>query len=173
METALLEWIHSLSNPVWDRFFKLSDFFGRSFFIVPAVLAALTWNWHRNRKNEILLWVLLSLNGWLLIKGLKLGIGRARPELWDWAVSVKSYSLPSGHALAAATLFPLMARLWIQWKPTHRKRAMTATVLMVLYVGIGRLYLGVHWPTDVLAGWIVGGTQTWVGFRIAARYNKN
>jgi len=38
METALLEWIHSLSNPVWDRFFKLSDFFGRSFFIVPAVL---------------------------------------------------------------------------------------------------------------------------------------
>lgn len=84
---------------------------------------------------------------------LKLTFERDRPSLWEHIVTETSYSFPSGHAmLSSAIAFSLVAILW------HTKWRWPAIVLGGLYmitIGFTRLYLGVHYPTDIFAGWLV------------------
>ena len=107
----------------------------------------------------------LGLSTFFLQYGLKLLVDRARPELWPRLLAVGSAAFPSGHALAAATFYPALAWLLSEGRPGGRRVLMGLAVLIALYVGVGRLYLGVHWPTDVLGGWLLGATQTALGLR--------
>ncbi len=83
---------------------------------------------------------------------------RARPNLWEQLVVEPSYSFPSGHAMASAALgLVIVVALWdSRW----RWWACGAAAVYILFVGFSRLYLGVHYPTDVIAGWLVSGA--WV-----------
>ena len=89
---------------------------------------------------------------------LKLGFARPRPELVSHLVDVTSFSFPSGHATMATitylTLGVLLAR--VQERRRMKLYLLAVAILVALIVGISRVYLGVHWPTDVLAGWCVG-----------------
>lgn len=96
---------------------------------------------------------------------------RARPELVPHAVYASSASFPSGHSMLSAitylTLGALLAR-------SHRRRGLKVyflvlAVLMTLLVGVSRIYLGVHWPTDVLAGWTAGAVWAFVCWLVARR----
>lgn len=96
--------------------------------------------------------------GGLLIALLKLGYARPRPELVDHLVSVQSLSFPSGHATASAVTYLTLGALLAR---TERRRAVRGYIFAVagfltLLIGVSRVYLGVHYPTDVLAGWTVG-----------------
>jgi undecaprenyl-diphosphatase len=109
------------------------------------------------RANALL--VVASVGtGTVLSEALKLGFARPRPDLVAHLAEVQSASFPSGHAMLSAiaylTLGVLLAR-------AHRQRrvkalVLSAAALLTLLVGASRVYLGVHWPTDVLAGWCVG-----------------
>ncbi len=90
-----------------------------------------------------------------LAKGL---VGRQRPALVDHLVEVGSASFPSGHAANSAIVYLTLALVLMQIVAAKRARWLlfAATVLLVTTIGASRVYLGVHWPSDVLAGWSFG-----------------
>lgn len=104
-------------------------------------------------------------------------VGRPRPALVDHLVEVGSASFPSGHAANSAIIYLTIALVVIQIVPARQARAFlfVATVLLVTAIGSSRVYLGVHWPSDVLAGWSFGSlwALAWwaIGSRLRAKRN--
>ena len=99
-----------------------------------------------------------SASGMILSEGLKIGFGRPRPELVPQLAEVHSLSFPSGHAMLSAVIYLTLGALLARFHKRKRERAliMLYAVLVTIMVGASRVYLGVHWPTDVIAGWALG-----------------
>lgn len=103
--------------------------------------------------------VAVSIGGGLLLSTLlKLGFDRPRPELVPHGSYVYTTSFPSGHSMLAAVVYLTLGALLARVQPQRRLKAylLLWALLLTLLVGISRVYLGVHWPTDVLAGWTIG-----------------
>ena len=115
--------------------------------------------------------VVSVLAGSMILSLLKQGYDRPRPELVGHGTSVYNASFPSGHSMMSAmvwlTLGILLART--QTKKRVRVFIVAISVLITLLVGISRVYLGVHWPTDVLAGWTLGGAWAVMFWLIAMK----
>jgi undecaprenyl-diphosphatase len=112
-----------------------------------------------NKKSHAALFVFLSMaGGTLLMNMLKSIFQRPRPDVIPHLVEVSTYSFPSGHTLMATitylTLGALLAR--VQEKRRMKAYILSVAVVLAVLVGCSRVYLGVHWPTDVLGGWLVG-----------------
>src|SRR5215207_8095507 len=110
-------------------------------------------------KRGAALLVLASVGGGAVLSSLlKLGIDRPRPDLVAHLVEVSTASFPSGHATLAAvtylTLGALLSR--VEARRSAKIYVLTVAVALTFLIGISRIYLGVHWPTDVLAGWCIG-----------------
>ncbi|MGA0530663.1 phosphatase PAP2 family protein [Hansschlegelia sp. KR7-227] len=103
--------------------------------------------------------VLASVAGGAVLTGLlKNAFARPRPELVDHLVTVHSLSFPSGHAMASAVTYLTLGALLAR---TERRRTVRGFIFAVagfltLLIGVSRVFLGVHYPTDVLAGWSLG-----------------
>jgi undecaprenyl-diphosphatase len=105
---------------------------------------------------------------------LKLGVDRPRPELVSHLVDVHTLSFPSGHAMLSAVTYLTLGALAARFLPGRVTRAyvLSLAVLVTLMVGVSRVYLGVHWPSDVLAGWCAGfvwALLCWLAARLLQR----
>jgi undecaprenyl-diphosphatase len=156
MEEIILQGFHRHARPLLDTAFLVSNVLGLGLFCVPLVLALIAWHLWRGEKREALAWLVVGLATWAIQDLLKVLVGRPRPELWPRLVQVSSLSFPSGHALAGMSLYPLLGWIVLRTRPRGRWLGFAAGVVVGIFVGVGRLYLGVHWPTDVLAGWALG-----------------
>lgn len=110
----------------------------------------------RHRRSEAMTIALggfgaLGLN--LLLKRL---FERSRPELWSRTVEVKFYSFPSGHAMLSIVMYGLLGYLLSTRYPKHRNLIILTISVLIALIGFSRLYLGVHWFTDVIAGYAAG-----------------
>jgi membrane-associated phospholipid phosphatase len=168
-ERTLLLAIHARGGPVLDLLFRFSHELGLFPFCAAIVLSAAGWCLSHQQRREGFLWLAVGVSTYGLQEALKDLVARPRPALWPALVAQSGYSFPSGHALAAATFYPLLAWMWTGLRPDQAKAAWSVAILVALYVGFGRLYLGVHWPTDVIAGWALGAAQTAVVIRSARR----
>jgi undecaprenyl-diphosphatase len=119
------------------------------------------------------MFVLLSvLGGWLLSTLLKIGIARPRPDIVPHLVDVHDLSFPSGHAMLSAVTYLTLGLLLsqIQSRRATRLYVITVALTLTLLVGLSRIYLGVHYPTDVFGGWCAGATWATICWMIARRY---
>ncbi|NJR40430.1 MAG: phosphatase PAP2 family protein [Leptolyngbyaceae cyanobacterium CSU_1_4] len=98
---------------------------------------------------------------WLLNGIFKSFFRRKRPDLWASPDRPMDYSYPSGHAMSAISFYGLVAADITYALSIPLSITVTLATILTLAVGFSRLYLGVHWPTDVLSGWIAGGI--WLG----------
>ena len=171
-EATFLLALHQHARPWLDRFFLLSHYPGTLWFCLPIFLAIALWHEVRGERKTAGVWLVVGVSTYLLQEGLKRLVARPRPELWPrlavWSPlgNAESFAFPSGHALVSATLYPLLALVLTRRSSAPLRRAALAMgALAALWIGFGRLYLGVHWPTDVLAGWALGAAQAALAMR--------
>jgi undecaprenyl-diphosphatase len=129
--------------------------------VLTLVVISVTGYLILDRKRHAMWLVLIAtVGGWGLSLLLKELIGRPRPSVIPHLVEVQSLSFPSGHAMMSAvvylTLGALLAQIVQEW--ALRVYFLTTALILTLLVGLSRVYLGVHYPTDVLAGWSAGLT---------------
>ncbi len=110
-------------------------------------------------KRRAALAVLVAVGGGILLSTLaKAGFDRPRPDLVPHGSHVSTASFPSGHSMMAAVVYLTLAAMLVRIQPNWRGKGyiLASAVIVVVLVGGSRVYLGVHWPTDVLAGWAAG-----------------
>lgn len=130
---------------------------------VGALAAALLTLLALRRRWWDFWYAVLSIgSGALLNVGLKLLFARERPQLWDQLILESSYSFPSGHAMMTTVL--VLVVVLLSWKGRYRWYVLFLGLMYVGVIGFSRLYLGVHYPTDVLAGWCAGVFVTAIVF---------
>ncbi|MEU1439099.1 phosphatase PAP2 family protein [Streptomyces sp. NPDC005775] len=142
-----------------------------------AVAVILVW---RRGARLLAVWVAVTtLVSSLLQQGVKAAVGRERPRWPDPVDSAHYAAFPSGHAMTAMVSCGLL--LWLLRRSGAHRRvrraALAAAAVSVLGVGLTRLYLGVHWPSDVVGGWLLGAALTvfaTVGYdRFASRHRTD
>lgn len=134
--------------------------------MVIVAISALFLVATQHRFSAFLLLV-ASGGGIVLNAILKSSFDRERPRLFDWLTEPSSSSFPSGHAMSSAIVYFTVAYLIARLERRRWMRALTITIslLLVLLISVSRLYLGVHYPSDVIAGVIIG--LAWAGFCLA------
>jgi undecaprenyl-diphosphatase len=132
-----------------------------------VICAALLWY----RGHRHLPWVLIAIvmTGRALSELQKFWIGRARPDLGQHLVVVKTSSFPSGHATSSMVFYLTVALALTAGRRWHRL-AVACAILLSLLIGASRVMLGVHWPSDVVGGWAFGMLWVLVTLRLAGRF---
>jgi membrane-associated phospholipid phosphatase len=170
LDAKVLLAIHAHASPLLDNVFGISHWFGISAVCAPLVVSLAVWHARRGERTAALTWIAVGLAAILASEVVKPIFHRLRPALWPrlklWIpLAVDPYSFPSGHSIAAAALYPLLAYDLARRWPRHAPWLYALGVFLALFTGFGRMYLGVHWPSDVLAGWLMGACLSFLGIR--------
>lgn len=147
---------HALTHETTRTLFlRLTDLASRPALFVEtiAVLIALLFAWHR-RLGAI--WLALTFGGFKLIELLKDYYARPRPKFLEPILQEASTSIPSAHTAAATIVFGMLAYLLIRFTRRAGPYLAAACGLLILAIGFSRVYLGAHWLSDVVAGWLLG-----------------
>ncbi|MET8630139.1 phosphatase PAP2 family protein [Kitasatospora sp. NPDC004669] len=107
--------------------------------------------------------VLWMVAGQLVRLGLMYAFERPRPPRTNWAADASGYSFPSGHSFTSTVCAGLLAMAVVRAHQAAARTAVVGAVLFAALVGLSRIYLGVHWPLDVLGGWLLGCAWLAVG----------
>lgn len=138
---------------------KFFAFIGDRYQVVAlSVLAIVILFFVFRQRKQLILFVWASLGSVALNETLKVMFARERPEIYRLAEQ-SGYSFPSGHAMAALTLYFVLTYLLWQHVKTRRGRVimLVVAISVVSIIGLSRIYLGVHYPSDVIAGYCMSG----------------
>lgn len=157
-------WLNALLE-TWTRL-------GSTTVLIPVLLVVSVYlGWRRRDLYAVAyLWAAL-VGAMLLYQVFKSAIGRARPPVAEMLTQTGGYAYPSGHATQAITIWGILAALAVAGR-SRRTRALllAAAGLVIVLVGISRIYLGVHWFTDVIGGFALGAT--WLTVLLTVRLRR-
>jgi undecaprenyl-diphosphatase len=154
-DRATLLWIHA-HTPEWlEGPMRLVTALGYGQVVLPILAAVVFAFYLKGWRLSATLLLVSTIGGSLLTAVLKAVFERARPKLFDSGYTASFYSFPSGHATVAVGFYGTLT-LILAYRLSGLKRwvVVVCGVLLVLLIGFSRLYLGVHYPTDVLAGFL-------------------
>ncbi|MBA3947594.1 MAG: phosphatase PAP2 family protein [Herpetosiphonaceae bacterium] len=166
-DLPILNYVHRYATPLLDRVFVGIAAVGYSGVIAADVLIGLVFIFRR-QIGDAIFWVAAVGGAELLNLVLKEFFRRLRPDLWASPGRPNSYSFPSGHAMASMALVAALSVLL--WPSRWRWPTLVLGAVFVLLVGLSRIYLGVHFPSDVIAGW--AASLVWVTGVSLALYGR-
>jgi len=163
-DERVLRWIAQHRSPAMDEVMLEITTLGNGAVLVMLLLVASVFLWLTKHKWSVALLLFAVVGGKVLNTVLKESFGRPRPSVVEAVDSVSSLSFPSGHAMSSFVAYGAVAYLVARLEPTRTLRAVTWTLacLIILGIGVSRMYLGVHYPSDVLAGFL--GGLAWLAF---------
>lgn len=166
-DDAVLRWVGTRRAPTLDALMLEITSLGTASVVTMVVGVAALFLWLNQHKHSAILLFVSTFGGVILNNLLKLGFSRPRPEIIPWGAKATFYSFPSGHAMSATVVYSTVAYLAARLQRTHAARAsiMFVAALIIFIIGASRVYLGVHYPSDVVAGVIVG--LAWASFCMA------
>lgn len=158
-DDSVLLWIHRHASPAFDVYALEITSLGSGTVVFMTILIASAFLWSsRHRYSVWLLWIAVA-GGGLLNLALKALFDRPRPQLFEWRTPYAGQSsFPSGHSMYAVIVYWTLAYLLSRLEESRLMKRLTwaFAVIVILLIGLSRLYLGVHYPSDVLGGFIAG-----------------
>lgn len=163
-DDSVMRWIGHHQYPALQSVMLEITALGTGTVVAMIVFVAGMFLWLNRHKHSAVLLVVATLGGLVLDMVLKIGFNRPRPQVFTWGTHVVSSSFPSGHAMSSIIVYGTVAYLAARLQQNFASRVATLVVAAVIIVAIAssRLYLGVHYPSDVLAGLIIG--LAWAAF---------
>jgi undecaprenyl-diphosphatase len=146
-------------GPAWiEEMFRDFTALGGVGVLSLLTLISVGYLWLTGQRRVALFLLFAILGGLLLSSMLKSGFDRPRPDLVSHGSHIYTSSFPSGHSMLSAVVYLTGGALLAIVQSAHRVRVylVGCSILTTLLVGVSRVYLGVHWPSDVLAGWAAG-----------------
>lgn len=152
-DSSILLWIYEHSTAQLDAFFLFVTNLGGVVAITSVSLLLLAFLIFTKRFYKATLLV-AGVGGVATINFLlKIIFERPRPDLWNWLITETQFSFPSGHASASSAL--ALCIVVMLWNTKWRMLSIVLAGIYILVIGVSRLYLGVHFPTDIIGGWLV------------------
>jgi membrane-associated phospholipid phosphatase len=159
-ERALMYRVHEPLPWVLDRLMLIVPWFGTNITQIPVTLLMALWLWLKERRKHLAIYlIVVQLGSYLLNPSLKALVDRGRPDMFERRGWFGWSSYPSGHAIASVSV--LMTIALILYRLKGWRWPFVAAIAVMLLSMYSRMYLAVHWPTDVLGGAIIGAA--WLG----------
>lgn len=153
-DQPIMLWLHQWATPAIDHLFVAVSQLGTSWGVIPFDIALLAFLVVSKRYREGLFFALAVGGSELLNLAAKQHFARVRPDYWLSVAPETTFSFPSGHAMGSATL--AAAVIVLAWRTRFHWPALILAPAFALTVGLSRIYLGVHYPSDVLGGFTAG-----------------
>lgn len=163
-DDGVLRWIAQQRSPLLDPIALEITFLGTATVVIALVAVSGMFLWLSQHRYSALLLLISTTGGIVLNSLLKVGYSRPRPQVVEWGTHAVTWSFPSGHAMSAAVVYGTVAYLAARLQRRHLYRVLTlvAAAVLIVLIAASRLYLGVHYPSDVAAGIIIG--LAWAAF---------
>lgn len=166
-DTAVLQWLGERHTPLLTTIMSEVTPLGTGIVVLTIVGVTTAFLWHTEHKYSARMLLAATAGSILLNNVLKLYFDRERPNVFERLTHAASSSFPSGHAMSATVVYGTVAYLLARLQKHAWSRTITlvAAIILIALICLTRLYLGVHYPSDVIAGIIIG--LAWSGFCMA------
>ena len=168
LDRRLYELLYAGHSPALLTAARAFTFLGEPTILIGAGVLCALWLWWSRRARFALTLALIILIGRALGEAQKYEIARIRPDIEPHLVIVKTASFPSGHA-TSSMIFYLTLALTLAAGTRWRRPAAAGAILLSFLIGVSRVMLGVHWPSDVIGGWAFGLLWVLLSLRLAER----
>jgi len=155
-DRSFLLWIHQFANSQLDRIFLFFTALGNPPTVVTIFIMTIAWLAMKRRYSDGIRFTIVCAGGVLIDRVMKLFFAKPRPELWHRLITETSFSFPSGHAVGSMVVYGFIAYILAKEMQQHKQYIYAAASLLIIAIGLSRLYLGVHYPTDIIAGYGIG-----------------
>ncbi|PSJ80480.1 phosphatase PAP2 family protein [Neisseria iguanae] len=157
-EEPLMMWIHTQTGEWFSPVAGVMHYVGKISLAMPVIILLVVWLMLTGRRDYGLFIGLGTLLPTLIMLAAKVSISRPRPEFWPRIIEETNSSFPSGHSTFSAALATITVLLCLRSR--HRSIILLAGIGFAALMGYSRIYLGVHYPTDVWVGWTNGALTT-------------
>ncbi len=168
-DVRIAEAVYDLHNPLLHLLMRLASPFGSTVGVIVVTAALGVFTWRRGERRTAVIACATILAAIVLNPVLKLMFARPRPELFPMIPLPQSYAFPSGHTVGATVAYAVVVMVLARFRPEWRAKLHAGAAVIVVLVGAARVYLGVHWPGDVAAGWAFGAIMATIGWRLLGR----